>query len=151
MLTLHKGFNRAANGSGGYVGTGYVISNNQLSGFIRPARDERGRAHDLGLFKNYQIPRSIMAALNSTGKDCQTVLYCFRHYPGRNKPPIVHGWLLMDTDRVTPLARVGTNGTAKSWNVLEECTAAMIADGMRSNLLIASGSYRRAMEARASA
>lgn len=151
MQTLHKAFNRAANGGGGYLGTGNVVSDNQFSGCIRPARDVKGRAYDLGMFKFYRIPRAVMAALDTTGAHCQTVLYCFRHFPGRNKPPVVHGWLLMDKDRITPLARVWSNETAKSWDVLDKCTAAIIADGMRSNLFIAIGAHLRAMEARAAA
>jgi len=123
--SLHKEFNRQTN----YIGTGNVIANTQVSGFIRGRLDNghnlmSDRAghyppgelqeHDL---RPFNVPEQIKDWIrhNITGKE-SVILYKFFYYVGETQKPIGY---VVTTPKGKLLRKWSALLTAKAMSALE--------------------------------
>lgn len=109
--TAHQGFNAAANGPAGYVGTGNVVSANQYSFHVR-AYHERAcngftfapgvlQQSDLkGLREFYPLAYSALKRELEKGPLLHQNgwVYLLRHADPKTKRPVIHGMILTTED-----------------------------------------------------
>jgi hypothetical protein len=128
VKTGHTTFDRQSNASGGgYIGTGNVSSNTQMSSYVRGAQNtacngytfkqEELQKTDLKIFEDlHLLSNADIKTVKSLLKGTQSgILYSFYHHiTGRR---IVHGWMLT-TDKDRELYSKVTGPTYKSENIM---------------------------------
>jgi hypothetical protein len=97
----HKTFDKQTN----CLSTGNVISNTQLSFYIRSAKETinpvgqevpEGHLRDFDLRQFNRLPSHVERFVKRVTEDKQVILYEFRHFNGNNK--VVDGYVVTDTD-----------------------------------------------------
>jgi hypothetical protein len=120
--TPHKTFNKQTN----CIATGNVISNTQVSRYIRAFSDVRTMGPPVvpGYLQKWDLagfpglPRFVREAIESCAVDESVILYKFRHFSGNRE--IVNGWVVTDVEYDLIYCFV-TGPTHKSWDIVNEC------------------------------
>lgn len=123
MESGHKTFDRQTN----LITKGNVISNTQISGYIRPYNQtecngrtvKKGELQDFDLRKFGRLPYYVEEMVRTCAKDKTVILYMFFHRNAYNEK-VVHGYIITNTNyNVIDIFVTGTR--RKSRDVIQEC------------------------------
>lgn len=107
-----------------YIGIGEVITNTQISTYIKPKRKIEDKETifpkeflKILKLKKINLPTNVIQEIKKiTDKGKTIILYCFFHYANKTT---VHGYIIT-TENGELIKKFVTGRTGKSWAVIEE-------------------------------